>query len=614
MKRRARQSKKPQEPSRLRAPEVARAGKIAKLGLGVIILTAIGTSVWVIRLPSRKPSVAEAAAQMQPRAAAQAPQPPSHLTFCKDIAPIIYQNCANCHRPGQVGPFNLLIYEDVRKRAPQIAEVTRKRFMPPWPPEPGLNHFIGERVLRPEQVRAFQDWLAQGTPEGNPTDLPPLPSWPEGWTLGTPDLVVEMPQPYLLPAEGRDVYRNFVIPLPLATPRYFKAVDLQPGSKAVHHAFVLFDSTSQSRRLDAESPEPGFGGMGQPGNAQSPGDTFLSWQPGKTPRVADSSWKLQHGMDLVLQMHMQTTGKPEQVRPQVAFYFTEHPSTNLCFKIGLDSFSIDIPPGEQNYLVEDAYKLPVDVELTAIYPHAHYLGKELSSFAILPDGTRKPLLLIKDWDFNWQGDYRYAEPLVLPKGSVIQMHFTYDNSTNNIRNPSHPPRRVQYGVQTSDEMANLSFLLRVRTQKELDTLAGDYQFKAVRSIIAYCHYALAKNPNDAHAEAQMGKSLLALERHKEAELHLRRAIELNPRLDDAYYHLGVLLEDQQKSSAARIEYEKAVQLNPDRLEAQNNLGLLYLNMGDVVRASEHLRAAARLAPDDPVIQENLQLLEKSRKR
>ena len=231
---------------------------------------------------------------------------------------------------------------------------------------------------------------------------------------------------------------------------------------------ALRDRTGQSRRLDAETPEVGFGGMNSPGSAQGPLSQFLSWQPGKLPPsdANADAWKLEKGSDLVLQAHMQPTGKPERIQPSVAFYFSDRPSSNIFFKMGFDSFTIDIPAGETNYVVKDSYRLPVDLEIIGILPHAHYLGKRLQSFATLPDGTRKWLLSISDWNFNWQGDYRYAQPLFLPKGSTIQMEFSYDNSTNNVRNPHRPPERVQYGLQTTDEMANLAFIFRLSNQHD----------------------------------------------------------------------------------------------------------------------------------------------------
>jgi hypothetical protein len=539
---------------------------------------------------------------------------PGSLTFNKDIAPILWENCSGCHRPGQSGPFNLITYDDVRKHAADIDEVIGRRFMPPWPPAPGYNEFIGQRVLDEGQRTKLRQWIADGTPEGKTGDLPVVPKWNDEWTLGKPDLVVTLPMAYRLPAEGRDIYRNFVVPIPTSEGRFIKAVDFRPGSKSVHHAFMLFDRTRKSRRLDEETPEPGFGGMSAPGSAQSPSGQFLSWQPGKVPRIDQNtpSWKLNPDTDLVLQIHMQPTGRPEPVQPSVAFYFTDQPSTNISFKMGFDSFSIDIPAGATNYLVRDSYRLPVDVEVMAVLPHAHYLGKTLQSYALLPDGSKKSLLYIPEWNFSWQGDYRYIQPIFVPKGSTIEMEFSYDNSTNNLRNPQRPPQRVQYGVQTTDEMANLDFIFRLANARELEILERDYQYKAAKDIISYNEYALRQNPRNAHAHTQLGKVFLALGRRGEAQQQLEQATALDPRSDDAHYHLAVLLEDLGKLAEAKEEYEAALRENPDHLPASNNLGLLCLRIGDLDSAQAHFENAKRVGQEEVLFRGNFELLRKAR--
>src|SRR5439155_3986958 len=193
------------------------------------------------------------------------PRPPGTLSFNKDVAPILFENCAACHRPGRSGPFSLLTYADARKHAKQMAEVTQRRYMPPWLPEPGYGEFTGERRLGPDQIGVLQQWAAEGAPEGLLADLPPMPQWTEGWQLGVPDLIVHTPEAHTLPADGKDVYRNFVIPIPVATRRYVKAVEFLPGNwKVVHHAFINVDETGMSRRLAQEESPPGFDGMALP--------------------------------------------------------------------------------------------------------------------------------------------------------------------------------------------------------------------------------------------------------------------------------------------------------------------------------------------------------------
>ncbi|HXG67520.1 MAG TPA: hypothetical protein VNO70_20630, partial [Blastocatellia bacterium] len=177
---------------------------------------------------------------------------PGALTFNKDIAPIIFRSCAECHHPGGSAPFSLLTYQDVKKRASQIALVTRNRYMPPWLPEPGHGDFAGERRLSDAQIKLIQQWVEQGAAEGAPAELPPAPKFNEGWQLGQPDMVVKMPEPYTLPADGSDVFRNFVIPAPVSSTRYVKAVEILPGNKQiVHHANLLIDRSQSSRRRDA---------------------------------------------------------------------------------------------------------------------------------------------------------------------------------------------------------------------------------------------------------------------------------------------------------------------------------------------------------------------------
>ncbi|MCH7780089.1 MAG: cytochrome c [Acidobacteria bacterium] len=201
-------------------------------------------------------SVAVFAASAQGRAV---PEPP---TFARDIAPIIFQNCSHCHRPGESGPFNLLTYGDLRKRARQIVEVTRSGFMPPWLPEPGYGEFAGERRLTREQIATLATWAEGGTPLGDPQEIPPLPEWTEGWQLGEPDLVIRMEQPYLLTASGAEVFRNFIIPIPVTSLKYVKAVELRPGNpQVVHHAVMRTDETRSSRQQAALDPEMGFGNM-----------------------------------------------------------------------------------------------------------------------------------------------------------------------------------------------------------------------------------------------------------------------------------------------------------------------------------------------------------------
>jgi tetratricopeptide (TPR) repeat protein len=536
-----------------------------------------------------------------------------HPTFSKEIAPIIFEHCAVCHHPGQAAPFSLLTYGDVRKHAPQIVTATQRRYMPPWPPEQGYAEFVGARRLSDEDIRTIGRWAEQGAAEGDPSDLPPAPNWPDGWLLGRPDLVVTLPEPYQLSPEGKDVYRNFVLRLPVTAPRFVRGVELRPGNlKAVHHAFIKVDRTPQSRRLDGQEGQPGFSGMNTP--AEMPGGQFLTWQPGKLPSLSPPglAWRLEPGTDLVLQMHLRPTGKPEKVQPSVALYFTDQEPTNTCFKMALTSLAIDIPSGQSDYVVEDSFRLPVEVRALAVLPHAHYLARTMEAWAILPDGRKQWLLYIKDWDFNWQGDYRYADPVRLPKDSMLYMRFVYDNSTNNVRNPNQPPRRVTYGPQSSDEMAELWLQLLPDSTNQLPVLANAYQAKMMRTFMDRDESLLRRDPRDAKAHTELAQILLGLGRNREAAEHLHTACELTPQDDEPHYALGLLLRQENRLAEARVEFEAALRLNPRNYKAHGNLGLIAATEGDLASAEVHLRAALRINPDDDVARGTLNEIHRAR--
>jgi Tetratricopeptide repeat len=530
------------------------------------------------------------------------------LSFTKDIAPIVFDHCADCHRPGQSAPFSLLTYEDVRKRAKQIAEVVGKRLMPPWLPEHGHGDFVGDRSLTSEQIVVIREWVAEGASEGSASDLPALPKWNEGWRLGTPDLVVQMPQPYTLPAEGKDVYRNFVFSIPVSARKFVKGVEFVPGnSKVVHHAFITVDSTQFSRNL-AKGKPPGFDGMLLPDTVVMPGGQFLGWQPGKMPSFAPDglAWILETNTDLVLQLHMHPSGKPEIVQPSIAFYFTSQPPTNTAFRINLNPLIIDIPAGAKDHAIHDEYVLPVDVDLIGISPHAHYLGKRLEGSAAFPDGTRKDLILIPDWDFNWQGDYRYVTPVFLPKGTTLSMRFSYDNSPQNPRNPNQPPKRVKYGLQTTDEMGELWFQVLPRNPRDRMALGQDFYKHLAQRTLDYNEHVLKENPRDAEAHTRAGRARLYFGDVRAALDHYNAAVQANPNYDRAWYELGFIYMRQNQLEGAQKAFENVVRLNPEDYEAQGNLGMIFMQKGDVRHAEAYLRAALKINPNDALARENLE--------
>ena len=380
--------------------------------------------------------LAAVAATLSGRAAApQGPiqRSPAAVTFNRDIAPIVFHSCSTCHRPGEAAPFSLLNYSDVKKHARQIVDATQSRAMPPWLPEPQKLKFADELRLSDAEIDLIKSWVEQGEVEGDPSALPAQPKFVEGWRLGKPDLVLTANKPLTLPPSGTDTYWNFIFPVPIQETRWVKAVEIRPGDKRyVHHANILVDREGSSRQRETE-PGAGFGGMEIRIESQvfDPDSHLLFWKPGTIPYVEPEGMalRLDKGTDLILNTHLQPSGKPEVIQPSIGLYFTPHPATKLPMLLQLENDAkLDIPAGQKDFLVTDDFTLPIDVELLAIYPHAHYLGKDIQAFATLPDGTRKTLIHIPQWNLNWQAVYRYAEPVRLPKGTKVSLRYVYDNS------------------------------------------------------------------------------------------------------------------------------------------------------------------------------------------
>jgi mono/diheme cytochrome c family protein len=419
------------------------------------------------------PFVAMAAAALR---AAPTP-PPAPVTFTADVAPILYGNCVTCHRPGEAAPFSLITYEDAKKRASLIAKVTASRYMPPWHAAHGYGEFADERRLTDQQIAVLSDWFKQGMTEGDPKKLPALPSFPAGWHLGTPDLVLEMPAAYDLPASGPDVYRNFVVPTGLTEDKWVRAVEFRPSArKVVHHALFAYDTSGGARKMDGEGGKPGFGGMGTAGVGGAAGSTgpLGGWAVGATPVFlpAGVALALPKGSDLILQMHFHLTGKPETEKSTIGIYFADKAPERKVFALQVPALfgfgaNIDVPAGEKAFVIRDSLTVPVDVRAYSVTGHAHYVAKDMKAEATLPDGAKQPLLSIPDWDFNWQDRYLYKSPVLLPKGTRIDATLTYDNSADNPHNPSAPPTRVQWGEQSFDEMGSVILAVQcVRAEDE----------------------------------------------------------------------------------------------------------------------------------------------------
>lgn len=470
---------------------------------------------------------------------------PERPTFSAEVAPILYQRCAACHRPDGPAPFLLLTYEDARERAGLIAAVTRARRMPPWLPGPSDYPFAEARRLSEREIVILERWAEQGAALGDARAVPEAPAWRGGWTLGEPDLVVEMPEPYTVPASGGDIFRNFVLPVPLAETRYVRAVELLPGdARVVHHVVMAVDPTPRSREEDARDPQPGFDGMFARQGARPPSGFFIGWTPGRVarPNPEGLAWPLEPGMDLVIQMHLRPHGHEVPVRARVGLYLARDPPARTPLLLRLGGQTIDIPAGAAAYVVLDSMTLPVDVELLGLYPHAHYLATVMDVRARLPNRGVRQLLRVDAWDFNWQDAYTFERPVRLPAGTTLLLRYVYDNTPGNPRNPHTPPRRVVYGPNSTDEMAELWIQAVPRSQAELAALQQEVTRKVVHDRVEGWEHLIRVNPADAVAHANLASYHEARGDGTQAIHYYRRAVEAQPDFAQAHHNLALLLE------------------------------------------------------------------------
>ncbi len=396
------------------------------------------------------------------------------LTYCRDIAPMVFANCLRCHREGECGPFPLATYEDVRDRAAEIASVVEQRIMPPWRARQGFGRFLNERCLKADEIERITAWVRNGAPRGDAADLPPRPQFATGWQLGPPDFVITMPDEYEIPADGPDIYRNFVIPTGLSADRLVSAFEFRPGNASVvHHSWVFLDTRGEGRRLDAADPGPGYTNFGGPGFLAS-GD-LGGWSPGGLPRrlPAGLGRALPAHSDLVLQIHYHPTGKRERDRSTIGFYFAPPPARHQAGEIMVANYDLDLRAGDRKQVVRGSHTLPVNTYLLDATPHMHQLGRKMEVKAVLPDGTVIPLVAIDDWSFAWQDHYVFREPIGLPAGTRIDLEAWYDNSSENPQNPHHPPRDVFFGEKSDDEMCMCYFQVTTASEGELQLLESD---------------------------------------------------------------------------------------------------------------------------------------------
>jgi len=382
-------------------------------------------------------------------------------TWTDQIAPIIYDNCTSCHRPGEIGPFSLMTYEEAASWSSMIAYVAEERIMPPWKPDPTYSNFVGEKHLTQEQIDHLSAWAAAGAPLGNPDLVPEPPTFPTGSQLGTPDLVLTMSEAYPLPSDFSDVYRVFVLPTGLTEARDVAAVEFRPGnSSVVHHAIIAYETSGDGATLDALSPGYGYPSFGDFGVAT---DGSLT---GYTPGIGAIAYPtgigntLPANANLLVQIHYAPVVTEEWDQSSINIFFKseEDPVEREVLPMGFSPS--DLPYGYPSFQIlpgaissfMPTKVLEDDISLINIQPHSHYLGESYHIWAQTLEGVTIPIIRINEWDFNWQGAYTFPNLLRIPAGSTMYCVATFDNTVDNPANPSNPPVLTTWGEQSTDEM------------------------------------------------------------------------------------------------------------------------------------------------------------------
>jgi hypothetical protein len=421
----------------------------------------------------------------QPRAQAPdgSPAPP---TFNRDVAPILYKNCTNCHRPGEIAPMSLLTYADARPWAKSIANQVSRGAMPPWHADPAHGEFLNDRRLSTADKEAIARWAAAGALEGDPSAAPTPPAYESEWNIGRPDAVFSMQEDYAVPADGTVAYKYFAIPTHLTEDKWVQAIEVKAGNPAVVHHVIVYARAPRSAPPQTPSasaaaspaprPAPLFAypegttevPAGQTGGPALPpeqqiandrpaprplGTAIGGFAPGQTVRVYQegTAMKLAAGSTLIFQMHYTAAGAATTDRTRIGVvYAKEKPATEVRFT-SLINGTLHIPAGSPDYKVEQTMTINRDVTIWSMLPHTHVRGKRWTYEATYPDGRKDTILAVPKYDFNWQTDYVYAHPLKLPKGTTIHATASYDNSSNNRSNPD-PTKDVWWGDQTWEEM------------------------------------------------------------------------------------------------------------------------------------------------------------------
>ncbi len=526
------------------------------------------------------------------------------VTWSRNIAPIVYKNCTACHHDGGSGPFSLLSYRDAQRWGSLMQQVTTSRYMPPWLPEPGHGDFQDNRRLSTADIATIKAWVGAGMPQGDAADAPKAPVYTSEWQLGPPDLVLSVTSPTQVPAGGPDVFENFVLPANLTSTKWIRAMEIKPGSpRVVHHANVILDRTAALRRAHPTDWQRGIPGMDvtvDSGQNFDPDSHFLNWKPDSTALVEPDTmpWRLDPGNDLVLNMHLKPTGKVENIQARIGLYFAKRPATQFPILLQLEhDTALDIPAGDAHFVVEDSLTLPESVDVLAVYPHAHYLGKRLEGFATLPGGQTQWLVLVPDWDIERQAIYRLQQPLRLPRGTVLRMRYTYDNSASNPHNPHSPAVRVRAGNNSTDEMGHLWL--------QVLPVTGAAQDPRMPLVQAWMSNRLHKDPEDTTALFNLASMDVGAGEYTEAGKLYTRALASKPDDPRVLTGLGTVQSLSGDTAAAQTSFQAAVNADPQYADARFDLAKNDLQRSDFAAAETQFNALLAFNANDLAARDGL---------
>ena len=371
-------------------------------------------------------------------------------TFSRDIAPILQKNCVGCHRAGEAAPMSLQTYKQARPFAAAIREAVTLRKMPPWYADSHYGTFANDRSLSQGDIDTLVAWAKNGAPEGNPKDLPAPPEFVEGWGIGKPDMVLEMPASFDVPATGVVDYQYVLVPGKFTEDTWVQMSEVRPGDRSVLHHVIAFVRPRGSKWLEGIQPGiPFVPKDGERGNGQF----LVGYAPGMPAEILPEGRAklIRAGSDIVFQMHYTPNGKATTDRSKIGLVFAKGPVKERIFTLAVTTEDFAIPPGESNYKVQSDFEFGADAKVVEMMPHMHLRGKDFEFEAIYPTGERQILLRVPHYSFSWQLTYYPKSDIVMPKGTILRCTAHYDNSANNPYNPD-PTKLVKYGDQSWDEM------------------------------------------------------------------------------------------------------------------------------------------------------------------